>query len=468
MGNGARTDDEVDVVPTMVARARAAFEEGRTRSLSWRKRQLDALDHLLTVGRDALAEAMAADQGKPAFEAYSGDIEFPRREVRFVRANLEAWARPRRVRLNLRDRPGNAWMVPEPLGVVLVISPWNSPVQLLVTPLADALAAGNAVVAKPSELAPATSRVLAELLREHLDPEAVAVVEGGVETATALLALRFDHVLFTGSPAVGRVVARAAAEHLTPVTLELGGKSPVIVGADADIATAARRIAWGKFANVGQTCIAPDYVLVHREVRDRLAGALVATLRRFYGDDPLHSPDLAGIVNDAHTERLAGLLEGHGGRVVHGGEVDRGRRKVAPTIILDPDPRSPLMQEEIFGPLLPVLGVDGVDEAVAFVRARPKPLALYVFSTSDATVEQVVGGTSSGGVCVNHTLFHIGTTALPLGGVGESGYGRYRGAAGFETFSHLKPVLRKPRRPETWIVYPPYTKLKQRLVARWL
>jgi aldehyde dehydrogenase (NAD+) len=453
---------------SIVGGVRAAFDEGRTRPLAWRKRQLDGLDQALTGGRDALAEAMAADQGKPAFEAYSGDVEFPLREVRYVRRHVDAWARPRRVRLQRRDRPGRAWIVPEPVGVVLVIAPWNSPVQLLLMPVADALAAGNAVVAKPSELAPATSEVLAELLRTHLDPDAVAVVEGGVETATTLLAQRFDHILLTGSPRVGRVVAKAAAEHLTPVTLELGGKSPVIVGPDADIAVAARRISWGKWANAGQTCVAPDYVLAHRDIRDELVDALVATVRRFYGSDPIRSPDLARIINDAHTARLAGLLDGHGGRIVHGGEADPERRMVAPTIIVDPDPQAPVMQEEIFGPLLPVLTVEDLDEAVAFVDARPKPLALYVFSNDEAAIRRVVSGTSSGGVCINHTLLHIGTAGLPLGGVGESGYGRYRGLAGFETFSHLKPVLRKPKRPDLWMVYPPYTRFKQRLVAKWL
>jgi aldehyde dehydrogenase (NAD+) len=422
----------------------------------------------LTVGGDALVEAMIADQGKPAFEARGGDIEFPRREIRFVRGRLAQWARPRRPRLSLRDLPGKAWLVPEPLGVVLIIAPWNSPVQLLLSPMANALAAGNAVVAKPSELAPATSHVLARLLREHMDPEAVAVVDGGVETAEALLAQRFDHILFTGSTAVGRVVARAAAEKLVPVTLELGGKSPAIVTADADLDITARRLAWGKCANAGQACIAPDYALVHREVRDRFVERLVASMTRFYGPDPLAGSDLAGIINGAHTRRLARLLEDHGGRVALGGQVDLERRLVAPTIVVDPDPDSPLMQEEIFGPVLPVLTVDDLDEAIRFVNERPKPLALYLFTTADDTAQRVIEETSSGGICVNHTLFHISTTALPFGGVGDSGHGSYRGAAGFETFSHLKPVLRKPLRPDLLMVYPPYTKLKQLLVTGWL
>jgi aldehyde dehydrogenase (NAD+) len=350
--------------------------------------------------------------------------------------------------------------------VALVIAPWNYPVQLTLSPLATALAAGNAAVVKPSELVPETSAVLARLVRQHLDPEAVAVVEGGPEVSSELLEQRFDHIFFTGSTAVGRIVAEAAARHLTPTLLELGGKSPVVVAADADLAIAAKRLAWGKGLNAGQTCIAPDYVLVDRRHMDALVDLLVQAFADFYGPTPASSPDLAQIVNERHVQRLAGLLHGHGGAVACGGTIDEATRKLAPTVVVDPDPASPLMQEEIFGPILPVLPVDDVDQAVAFVNGRPKPLALYLFAEDDAVTRTVVDGTSSGGVCVNHVMVHIGPPDLPFGGVGDAGHGRYHGRAGFDALSNLKPVYERRLRPDLSFIYPPYTKRKTKLLTR--
>ncbi len=457
---------ETETIPGIVAAIRHSFQSGRTRPIEWRERQLDGLLTVLEDGGPQLVAAMQADFGKPEVEAHATDIAFTVTEVKHIRKHVAGWAEPRKAKLRLKDRPGSAVIHPEPLGVSLVIAPWNYPVQLLVAPMAASLAAGNAVVAKPSELAPETSRVLSQLLRAHLDPEAVAVIEGGVDVSTALLDERFDHIFFTGSTAVGKIVARAAAAHLTPTVLELGGKSPAIVTPDADIDVAAHRMAWGKFLNAGQTCIAPDYVLVERSRKDALVDALVAAIGEFYGDDPSTSDDFTKIVNERHVQRLEGLLDGHGGTVVCGGSVNPDTRRLAPTIIVDPDPDSALMQEEIFGPVLPILVVNSVDEAIAFVNGRDKPLALYVFSNDESEADAIVAGTSSGGVCVNHTLFHITPPDLPFGGVGASGHGRYHGRSGFDELSNLKPVLTKPTKPEISMIYPPYTNLKSKVLKK--
>ncbi len=460
-----RTDvTDLDSIPGVVDGLRHSFQSGRTRPIEWRERQLDGLLRVLDEGGDELVRAMQADFGKPEVEAFATDISFTVTEVKHIRKHLASWVKPKKAKLRLKDMPGKATVEPEPLGVALIIAPWNYPVQLLVAPMAAAFAAGNAVVAKPSEMVPETSRVLSEMLRANLDPEAVAVIEGGVDVSTKLLEQRFDHIFFTGSTSVGRIVARAAAEHLTPTVLELGGKSPAIVTPEADIDTTAHRIAWGKFLNAGQTCIAPDYVLVDRTRKDELVDALVGAIGEFYGDDPTTSADLTQIVNARHVSRIEGLLDGHGGTVVTGGTVNPDTRKMAPTIIVDPEPDSALMQEEIFGPVLPIIAVDDVTEAIAFVNGRDKPLALYVFTEEADQAQVVIDRTSSGGVCVNHTLFHITPPTLPFGGVGASGRGSYHGKAGFDEFSHHKPVLAKPTKPDISLMYPPYTKLKSKVL----
>jgi len=464
----ARPATDLDSIPGTVAAIRHTFQSGRTRPLEWRQRQLDGLLRILGEHGDDLVAAMQRDFGKPTLEAYSTDIAFTATEVKHIKKNLAKWVQPRKAKLRLQDMPGKGKVVPEPLGVALIISPWNYPVQLLVSPMAAAFAAGNAVVAKPSELVPETSALLSSLLREHLDPDAVAVFEGGPDVSTKLLEQRWDHIFFTGSTAVGKIVAKAAAEHLTPTVLELGGKSPAIVAPGADLDVTAHRMAWGKFLNAGQTCIAPDYVLVDSLRKDALVDKLVQVVEEFYGPDPAASPDLTQIVNDRHAQRLEGLLASHGGTVVTGGSVDKATRKLPPTIIVDPAPDSALMQEEIFGPILPVLAVDDLEEAIAFVNGRPKPLALYVFSDDEADARTVVDRTSSGGVCVNHTLFHITPHDLPFGGVGDAGQGRYHGKAGFDAFSNMKPVLTKPTKPDLSLIYPPYTPLKAKIMSKLL
>lgn len=430
------------------------FATGRTHDLAWRKRQLLAVAQWLRDADDAIMTALAADLGKPALESYGTETGFCLAEIRHTLAHLEAWAAPERVSSPMVNLPSRSWMRHQPKGVALIIAPWNYPLQLAVAPMVAALSAGCCVVLKPSELAPATSALMAEALPRVLDAEAVAVVEGDVAVSTALLAQPWDHILFTGSTRVGRVVMEAAAKHLSPVTLELGGKSPVIVSRDADITLAAKRIAWGKGVNAGQTCIAPDYVLVERAVQDRFQHEIIATFKRFYGDDPQLSPDLARICTPAHHARLVGLLDG--GTILHGGRHDVRDRFLEPTLLTDVDLDAPVMQEEIFGPILPIVPVDDLDEAIAFINARPHPLALYLFTRDDARVDRVLGRTLSGGACINDTLSHIAVSDLPFGGVGASGMGGYHGVHGFRTFSHTRGVVQRYGVADVPLRYPPY------------
>lgn len=449
-----------------VARLRASFESGVTRPLAWRREQLRALLQLLSDGEQELLDALAADLGKPATEGLLTDVRFTAAEVKVLLDGLDRWAAPQVVRVPLVQRPGRARVLREPLGVVLVIAPWNYPVALSLAPMAAAIAAGNCVLGKPSEMAPATAAALAGLVRRHLDEGAATVLRGGVPETQELLAQRFDHIFYTGNGRVARVVMAAAARDLTPVTLELGGKSPAVVDRGADIEVAARRITWGKFLNAGQTCVAPDYVLAHRDVRDRLVAGITSSIHRFYGPDPQASPDYGRIVNDAHWRRLTALLGAGGARLATGGQADRATRYLAPTVLVDVDPASDVMAEEIFGPILPVLTVEDLDEATDFIRRRPKPLALYVFAASPGRIQEVVDHTSSGGVCVNGTVQHLAVPGLPFGGVGESGSGAYHGRYGFETFSHRRAVLARRPRPDLPFAYPPYTPLRRWILRR--
>jgi aldehyde dehydrogenase (NAD+) len=458
------TDGSAPAPVATLERLRNTFASGRTRDIAWRRGQLEALRRLCVECEPQIVAALQADFGKPAFDTKVAETRALAWEIGHALPRLARWMRGRRAAVPWGLWPGSARIVPEPLGVVLVIAPWNYPVQLLLSPLIGALSAGNCAVLKPSELTPHTSEALAGLVPRYLDNDAVAVVTGGAEASTALLAERFDHIFFTGGARVGRVVMEAAAKHLTPVALELGGKSPCVVAADADLTIAAERIAWGKFINAGQTCVAPDYVLVERARHDALLDALTATIARFFGPDPKASPDFARIVTEKHTERLAGYL--NGGRVVTGGTVDTASRYVAPTVLADVRTDAPVMREEIFGPVLPVIAVDGIEEAIGFINARDKPLALYLF-TGDATVrESVIARTSSGGVVVNDVVVHLGVPGLGFGGVGMSGFGRYHGQAGFECFSNLKGVLRRHLWREPPLRLPPHTDAKLRWIDR--
>ncbi|MGE0880035.1 MAG: aldehyde dehydrogenase family protein [Acidimicrobiia bacterium] len=461
--------DPTELATTMaaiVAGARATFSSGTTRRLAWREAQLDAIGRMLREQETLFATALAADLGKPAFESWLTETGFVASDLTYVRRHLASWTKPTRVRTPLGAQPARSLVVPEPKGVVLVIAPWNYPLHLALAPAVAALAAGNTVIVKPSELAPATAAALAAQLPRYVDPAAVTVVTGGVPETTALLAQRFDHILYTGGGSVGRIVAHAAAEHLTPVTLELGGKSPAIVEASANVKVAARRIVWGKFLNAGQTCVAPDYVLVDRRVEGRLLDEMANAIERFYGKDPLHSDRSSRIVDERHFARLNDLLAAGTARI--GGRVDDAALRIEPTVMTDVDVDGPLMTDEIFGPLLPVIAVDDEDDAVRFVNARPHPLALYLFSTDQDVHDRVVARTSSGGVTINGTLMHMSSPRLPFGGVGASGFGSYHGKFGFDTFSHLKPVMTRRNFPDLAVAYPPYRRWKQAIIRRLL
>jgi aldehyde dehydrogenase (NAD+) len=453
----------------LVASLRATFATGRTRDLAWRKEQLRALRRMLAEREDDLLGALRTDLGKPAIEAFLTELAFVRAEIDVTLKQIDRWVKPERVSIPVKQQPGRARIHRDPLGVVLIIGPWNYPVQLLLAPLVGAIAAGNCAVLKPSEVSATVSETLARLLPQYLDQDAIRIVEGAVTETTALLEQRWDHVFYTGNGTIGRVVMAAAAKHLTPVTLELGGKSPTYIDASANIAVAAKRVAWGKFLNSGQTCIAPDYILVDRSVADAFVDALRSTVQEFFGDDPQQSPDYGRIINGRHFGRIAALVDGEGaGTPAFGGTRDEDDRYIAPTALVGTDPAARVMQEEIFGPILPIIPVDGVVAAIDFINGRDKPLALYVFAESKRVVDRVLAETSSGGVCVNATLYHLVPPTLPFGGVGESGQGAYHGRSTFETFSHRKSVLRKPTRLDPPIAYPPYTEQKQKLLRRFL
>jgi aldehyde dehydrogenase (NAD+) len=455
-------------VTTAAGAVRAAADRRVLFDLNARRDALSQLESFLIAHTDTLTEALERDLGKSPTEAWSTEIGFTINQIRDARDHLERWAAPRKVKLPLKMRPGRARIVPQPLGAVCIIAPWNYPVQLTLAPLVAALAAGNTAVIKPSEIAPATEAVLASHLEQYLG-DYVSVVTGGADTVTELLTHRFDHIFYTGNGRVGRIVMQAAAQHLTPVTLELGGKSPAVVTASADIDIAARRIAWGKFVNAGQTCVAPDYVLVEGSVRDRFVDQLRISIERFFGDDPSLSPDYGRIVNGRHLGRLVSLLDDPGaGHVVTGGLANPTTRYLAPTVLTDTATDAALMDEEIFGPILPVLSFDDLEEAITAIGARPHPLALYVFSADDHEVERVLAQTASGGALVNHTLLHLAVEGLPFGGVGESGMGSYHGRAGFDTFSHLRSVYARPTKPDPKVMYPPYGSIKQRILRRML
>jgi aldehyde dehydrogenase (NAD+) len=446
----------------LVAEMRRAWAQGITKPLAWRREQLKAMTRMVEEGEQELLDALAADLGKPAIEAWMTDLRFITIEIDHILKHLDEWTRPEKVRPRALLQPAKAKILSEPLGVGLVIAPWNYPVQLLLVPMAYAIAAGNAVVGKPSEITSHTSAAIARLVPRYLDERAVAIVEGDVPVVTSLLEQRWDHIFYTGNGTIGRVIMEAAAKHLTPVVLELGGKSPTIVDRSANLEVAARRIAWGKWLNCGQTCIAPDYVLVDRTVERPFMDALQKALKDFYGDDPKATTDYARIVSDKHHERLRGYLEQRTtGHVAAGGQADAAQRYLAPTIVTDVSWDEPMMQEEIFGPILPVLTVDGIGEAVEAINGRDKPLALYLFAEDGSVVDRVLGETSSGGVCVNGTMMHFMVNDMPFGGVGESGMGAYHGKAGFDTFSHRKSVLIRTTRPDPTALYPPYSRFKK-------
>ncbi len=450
-------------IPAVVAGLRKTFATGRTRPVEWRREQLRALEHMMTDNEARIADALATDLGRKPFEAWLADIAPTAGEAKDAAKNVGKWMRRRYRLLELSQLPGRGWIEYEPYGTVLVIGAWNFPFVLTLGPVVGAIAAGNAVAIKPSEVAPASSALMAELVPKYLDSDAIAVIEGDGATSQELIAQGFDHLLFTGGTEVGRKVYEGAAKHLTPVTLELGGKSPVIVSADADIDVAAKRIAWTKLVNSGQICIAPDYVLADASIRDQLVDKIKSAIATFESD----GPGGKRIVNERHFDRLTTSLAATKGSVVVGGGSDASSLSIEPTVVVDPDLDEPLMTDEIFGPILPVVTVENLDGAITFVNARPKPLAVYLFTRAKNVRERVVKEVPAGGMVVNHLLFHFATNKLPFGGVGPSGMGAYHGRFGFEEFSHRKSVVTKPTRPDAMsFMYPPYTEKAWKLARK--
>lgn len=441
-------------LPGVVESQRQLFAGGATRDVGFRRQALCRLRSEIERRHPHIGEALEEDLGKNAFEAYASEVGLVLGELDHALSNLKEWTSPEKVRTPLVLKPSKSYVVPEPLGVCLIISPWNYPFQLALTPLVGAVAAGNCVVVKPSESAPAASKVVFELCREVFEPEHVAVVEGGVEVGACLIEQKFDHIFFTGSAGVGRIVLRAAAEKVIPVTLELGGKSPCIVDDSANLELAARRIAWGKYMNAGQTCVAPDFVLVHDAARDELLGHLRRVVSNFYGKEPRRSPDYGRIINEQHFDRLMGYLEG--ANIYAGGESERSQRYIAPTIILDPPWEEKVMREEIFGPILPVLTWTELDDVIGTLRLRPRPLALYLFTKRAAVEDQVTSALSFGGGCINDTVVHAASPYLPFGGVEASGMGRYHGRATFDTFTHYKSIVKGATLVDVKLRYPPH------------
>jgi aldehyde dehydrogenase (NAD+) len=438
----------------LLADLRREFATGRTRSRQWRLQQLRGIERLVEERESEISATIAEDLGRSAFESWLGEVASTKAEAVYARKHLRSWMRARRAQLPMSQLPGRAWTQYEPLGAVLIIGPWNYPLYLSLSPLVAAVAAGNCAVIKPSEIAPATSAAIARLVPQYLDGDAIKVVEGDAATTQELLAAGFDHALFTGGTEIGSKIMAAAAATLTPVTLELGGKSPVIVTADADLDVAARRIAFAKLINSGQTCIAPDYVLADRKVAHQLVEKIAATVTEFRSAE--EDPALR-IVNQRQYDRLVSLIAGTDGEVVLGGGSDPSTLRIEPTVIVDPSPTDTVMASEIFGPILPVLSVDSPDVAVDFINSRPKPLATYVFTTSSKVGRELVDRIPSGGAVINHVAMHCLVPSLPFGGVGPSGMGAYHGKWGFETMSHRKAVLSKPARFDPRLIYPPHS-----------
>jgi aldehyde dehydrogenase (NAD+) len=458
-------------VEQILDRQRQFFAKGKTKDLDFRRHQLNQLRQGLKSHTEEILEALHQDLGKSTFEAYSSEVMLSLEEIAYTLKHLNAWAKPQNVPVRSPILLfSSARIQPEPLGVVLIIAPWNYPVQLAFLPLIGAIAAGNCAIVKPSEIASHTSKVIAKIIQTSFESEYIAAMVGGIETSQLLLEQKFDHIFFTGGTAVGKIVMAAAAKRLTPVTLELGGKSPCIVDR-CDLNYAAHKIIWGKCFNAGQTCIAPDYVLVERSLKPDLIAAMKIVIQEFYGEDPKASADYGRIVSDRQFARLTNLLaasQAESSEIVAGGQSDALTRYIAPTIVdcqgIETGQNAKLMEEEIFGPILPILTYETLDRAIEFINSRPKPLALYLFSNNSKAQQQVMHQTSSGSSCVNNLILQSGVPSLPFGGVGDSGIGTYHGKFSFATFSHYKSILYSPAWFNFKWLYPPY----QPNLLKWL
>ena len=435
-------------------------------SLKWRKTQLTALSEMIRKNEALIKEALFKDLGKCKQEAYLTEVAFLQGDIKYMLKHLKKWMKPRTKSTPLVAMPAKSLVYPEPLGTVLIIGAWNYPLQLTLSPLIAAISAGNCAILKPSELAPATSALIAKLIPEYLDGKAFKVVEGGKDETSALLKQPFNKIFYTGGEQVGKIVMRAASEHLTPVTLELGGKSPCIVDKDSDLDIAANRIVWGKWMNAGQTCIAPDYILIEKDIQDAFVAALKKAIEAQYSKDPKTSKAYGRIVNQRHCQRLASYLDGQ--TVIYGGQIDIQERYVSPTLILNPEPDSVIMQEEIFGPLLPIVSMPSRQAMINFINKRPHPLAAYLYSSDKGFQDEFVEKVSAGSMCINDSSMFMLNHELPFGGVGTSGMGRYHGKFGFDCFSHEKTVMKRSFKFENDLRYAPYTSFKSFILNRFI
>jgi aldehyde dehydrogenase (NAD+) len=446
------------MVKEILEKQRNFFGSGTTRDVRFRIQQIQLLRQVIEQHETEILRALKLDLHKPAFEGFTSEILMVLEEIKYTLKHLKSWIKPQRVAASWTQLPAANYIYPEPLGVVLIIGTWNYPLQLTIAPLVNAIAAGNCAILKPSEIATHTSQLIAKIIGKHFHPDFITVVEGGIETSQALLAEKFDRIFFTGSAAVGRLILAAAAPHLTPVTLELGGKSPCLVDRDCDLKLAAKRITWGKFFNAGQTCIAPDYLLVPTALKTELIEYIRATVHEFYGEDPQSSPDYARIINERQFARLTDIIDDckATSKIIFGGTTDPAQRYIAPTVVDRVSPHSKIMADEIFGPLLPVLEYENLSDAIALIQSQPRPLAFYFFSNNRNNQTRVLQEIQFGGGCINDTISHIIYPALPFGGVGNSGMGSYHGKAGFDTFSHSKSIMKRSLFPDIPLRYPPY------------
>ena len=441
-------------IQKLVKSQKIFIKNGKTMNLDFRLKQLSILEKAVIENETRIISALKKDLGKSAYESFMTEVGFISDEIRLVRKHLKSWSKPHKVRTPLKLFPSLSRIYREPYGVCLIVSPWNYPVQLTLSPLIGAIAAGNCAVIKPSEHSPATSQVLEDIFKDIFPLDYIAVVQGGIDLSTNLLKEKFDYIFFTGSPEVGKIVMTAASENLIPVTLELGGKSPCIVDYNVDIDLASKRIVSGKFLNAGQTCIAPDYLMVHKTVKNDLVSAMVIDLKNFYGNDPQKSPDYGRIINQRHFDRLTRFLET--GNIIFGGFTNRDDLYMAPTLIENLTWNDSIMREEIFGPILPIFEFEDLNEVIDQINDRPRPLALYFFSRNKKNKKKILNHISFGGGCINDTVLHVANPHLPFGGVGNSGIGNYHGKAGFETFSHRKSVLERPFCFDIPLRFPPY------------
>lgn len=450
----------------ILEKQRAFYQSGKTLDLAFRRQALLALRKAILSHEEQINDALRADLGKSATETYMCETGMTLSELSYMLSHMRRFARRRHVLTPLAQFPSDSFTVRDPYGVVLIMSPWNYPFMLCLEPLIGALAAGNCCVLKPSAYAPATSAVIAKIVSSCFPEEHVAVVTGGRQENQALLSQRFDYIFFTGGVAVGREVMRHAAEHLTPVTLELGGKSPCIVDATAKLDVAARRLVFGKLLNCGQTCVAPDYLLIDRRVQEPFIERVKYWIVRMYGEDPLTHDGYVHMINRKHFDRVCGLIDPS--KVLYGGKSDPATLRIQPTLLVDVTGDDPVMQEEIFGPLLPILPYDSIDEAFEFIQARPHPLALYLFSEDRALQNRVLSTLSFGGGCINDTIIHLATSRMGFGGVGDSGMGSYHGKKSFDTFSHEKSIVSKSTLIDLPMRYAPYSPLIGRLLRLFL